>query len=288
MQKVFLNKKLLKLFLFVALITACQSKGEKQLPTPAEYDLNNPEVIRLSDQLNEISGIVYYPKDSSIFAIIDESGNLFKILLKEKPEYQHWKFGKSSDYEDLVLKDSIFYVMKSKGDIIAFKFAAPDSLLSEEFDHPAQGSNEFESLYYDSAINKLVLMCKDCEEDNKDKITVWRFDIEKKAFEKDSSVIDASSIVRAINKDDPKKLKVSAAALHPLTGELYIVSSISKALVITDRTGKTKSIYKLNPKTFKQPEGITFTPWGDMIISNEAAGEGLPNLLVFKYKKAGK
>jgi hypothetical protein len=36
---------------------------------------------------------------------------------------------------------------------------------------------------------------------------------------------------------------------------------------------------------FKQPEGITFTPKGDMIISNEAADRGVAEILLFKYNK---
>ena len=48
---------------------------------------------------------------------------------------------------------------------------------------------------------------------------------------------------------------------------------------------KIKEAYQLDPVVFKQPEGITFTPWGDMLISNEAADVGAPNILIFKYKK---
>jgi hypothetical protein len=42
----------------------------------------------------------------------------------------------------------------------------------------------------------------------------------------------------------------------------------------------------LAPKLFTQPEGITFTPWGDLIISDEAGDKyGKGNLLIFKPKK---
>jgi len=48
-----------------------------------------------------------------------------------------------------------------------------------------------------------------------------------------------------------------------------------------------KEVYKLDPKIFKQPEGITFTPTGDLLISNEAALTGAANILIYKRKKKG-
>lgn len=243
--------------------------------------------MKLSDRLNEISGLAYYPKDSSIFTIVDEAGVLYKLFRgEEKMVVQHWKFSKSGDYEDLVLKDSIFYVMKSKGDIVAFNFQSPDSISATEYDIPLTDQNEFESLYYDDSLKTLILICKDCEADDKTRSGTWAFDPVKRSFSQGPFVIDPAPIL-ARQKVQEKRFKPSAAALHPITGELYIISSINKVLVIADRFGKTRRVYPLDPKIYKQPEGITFTPLGDMFISNEAAGEGLPNLLYYKYKKAG-
>jgi uncharacterized protein YjiK len=276
------------LFIITVLTAACNnSKNKGKGPTPPEYDLNNPELMKLSDRLNEISGLAYYTKDSSIFTIVDEAGVLYKLFRGEgKMEVQHWKFSKSGDYEDIVLLDSVFYVMKSKGDIVAFSFQSPDSIPSTEYDIPLTDQNEFESLYYDDSLKKLVLLCKNCEADDKTRSGTWAFDPATRSFSQGPFVIDPSFIL-AQQKVEEKRFKPSAAALHPKTGELYIISSVNKVLVIADRMGKAKRIYPLDPKLYKQPEGIAFTPSGDMFISNEAAGEGLPNLLYYKYKNAG-
>lgn len=285
MQQHFLYPYRILLLALIAITSACGSSGPKAgNPSPPEYDLNNPEVTKLSDRLNEISGLAYYTKDSGIFAIIDEAGVLYKLLRKEKVEVQHWKFSKAADYEDLVLRDSIFYVIKSKGDIVAFKFHSPDSMQAEEFNIPIQGKNEFEILYYDDQLKKLVLICKDCDADEDTTVGSWFFDPETKQFSQGQLTLDATGILSELDGDE-KRFKPSAAAIHPVSGELYIISSINKALVIADRAGKVKKVYPLDPKTYKQPEGITFAPTGDMFISNEAAGEGLPNLLYYKYKK---
>ena len=54
---------------------------------------------------------------------------------------------------------------------------------------------------------------------------------------------------------------------------------------MTNTNGTLKQVYPLNAQLFKQPEGIAFTPSGDMLISNEAAGKGAANILYYKYSK---
>jgi len=44
-------------------------------------------------------------------------------------------------------------------------------------------------------------------------------------------------------------------------------------------------VYRIDGAIFKQPEGITFTPAGGMIISNEAAGVGVADILYFPCNK---
>ena len=43
--------------------------------------------------------------------------------------------------------------------------------------------------------------------------------------------------------------------------------------------------FKIDESIFKQPEGITFTPSGGMIVSNEAADTGVADILYFAYNK---
>jgi uncharacterized protein YjiK len=81
------------------------------------------------------------------------------------------------------------------------------------------------------------------------------------------------------------KLKPSAAAINPITGELYILSSIDHLIVITDIKGKFKELHQLDPVIYKQAEGIAFTPSGDMIISNESHQTGVATILVIKNNK---
>jgi len=290
MQVSFIARLFALLLIAGCIAVACSSdatQNRKAQFTDEGYDLNRPQVVKLPDKLNEISGLSFYPKDSSLFAIIDEAGVLFKIILKQddQPEVQHWRFSKHGDYEDLVLLDSTFYIMESKGNLVAVRFTNVNSVDVKEYSIPVEGKNEFEILYYDAAIKKLVLICKDCAADNKRKVSTWAFDPKSREYNEGPYTIDAAVIAAANESTAKQKFKPSAAAIHPVTGDLYIVSSVNKCLVISDTKGAVKKVYPLDADLYKQPEGIAFTPSGDMFISNEAADQGLPNILYFKYKK---
>lgn len=274
-------------FLILVGYQSCNSqKNTKPLPTPPQYDLNNPVVFDLPAGLAEISGIAYYPKDSSVFAIIDEEGLFFKIYLNGSGTIKKWNFGKGRDFEDVVMHDGNFYVLVSNGDIETLKFMG-DSIITSKSDLAGASKkvNEFETLYYDDSLG-LVLICKECEDDKKEAVTAWGFTPDSIAYNPSLFSIDVTKIAEA-SAEKKFRFKPSAAAIHPVTKELYIVSSVNKLLVIAGRNGDVKEVYPLDPKIYKQPEGITFTPWGDLLISNEAGESGNPNILIFKTKKKG-
>jgi hypothetical protein len=261
--------------------TSCKSPGEYK--SPEGYDLNHPVKVILGSELEEISGINYYPKDTGIFAISDATGSLFKIFPDRNTMVQKWKFGKPEDFEDLLLYDSIFYILASKGDIVAVKFVARNSLETTTFKFPHKKS-EFETLYFDSSLNKLILICKDCKEDKKNEVSTFSFDISTQTFSNGPFKIDAGKIASMLH-ENKIKFRSSGATVNPLTHELFILSSVNKAVVIADRNGVVKNIYDLDPSIYKQPEGIAFTPAGDLLISNESADEGAANILVIKFKR---
>lgn len=260
-----------------------ETKAKKVFSNTDMYDLTNPKVLKLPGELDEISGLAYYPKDTSVFAIIDEDAILFKIPLKDPRHLQTWIFGDKEDYEDLVLKENTFYVLVSKGDVKKLRFESGKLLVDEiQFPDGKKSKNEFESLIVDSISQKLQLICKNCLLDKKSRVTVYSVSDSTNAYDT-AHVIKLNSLEEKLGADK-FALRVSGSAVHPLTKDIYMVSSIEKLLVVYDSTYNLKSANFLDPEIYKQPEGITFTPEGDMIISNESAGKGPANLLLFKNK----
>lgn len=278
-------KNKLALLFFIALLFGCNSNPKTDRNTLPGYNLREPEVIRLNRSLVEISGINYYPKDSTVFAIIDEDGVFSKIYINKNAEVKKWNFGKKKDYEDLMLVDSTFYVLISNGDIETLNFT-DDSVVDNTIKYPGSDKkiNEFESLYFDKAKRNLVMVCKECKEDPKGELSVWTFNIDSLTYVPDAFTINVDDIAAKAGQQKVE-FKPSATAINPVTNEVYIISSIAKLLVVTDLKGAVLQVVKLDPDLFKQPEGLTFTPSGDMLISNEWAEEGPANILLFKRKK---
>lgn len=276
------------LFVNVFVMPSCNRAKTNSYPSPKEYNLNDPSILYLDDALFEISGICFYPKDSSVFAISDDNGYLFKIHLTKNFVTQRWHFDKSHDFEDVFYKDSLFYVLASNGNIHQLKFSLKGDTITTQttvFDSTRKKNNEFESLYYDPQKKYFIMVCKNCESDNRKEVSAWAYYPDNGEFVPSVFKIKTDEIAK---KTGEKKLKFrpSAVSINPLTGDLWILSSANEMLVIADRNGNCKEVYQLDPFIFTQPEGITFTPSGDLIISNEAGNKyNRASLLIFKLKK---
>jgi DNA-binding beta-propeller fold protein YncE len=245
------------------------------------YDLHHPsQVIKLPHSVNEISGITY--QDGYVFAIDDEHGTLYKIKLTKEPNIQHWTFGTDKDYEDVVLANQRFYILNSNGHIVEFDENFPvEKTRKEELKN--QGRNEYESLYYDPTVGKLIVLCKDCADDKKNQNTAYSYDPSSHSFDnKPLYVIDKNQIEKTFGKKIGR-FKPSAATVNPVTKEVYVLSSINK-LLVTMKDNKVQDAIELPADLFKQPEGITFSPSGGLLISNEAAQKGAATILIFDHK----
>ena len=112
------TRKLTFAIIFSCVLFCCNAR---RTPTPpadlSRYDLLHPNIMNLPEGLAEISGITYYAKDSSLFAIQDEGGILYKIPINKRDSIQKWIYDKKHDFEDVTLVDSVFYVLISNGDI---------------------------------------------------------------------------------------------------------------------------------------------------------------------------
>ncbi|WP_373564831.1 SdiA-regulated domain-containing protein [Sphingobacterium sp. E70] len=67
------------------------------------------------------------------------------------------------------------------------------------------------------------------------------------------------------------------------SNEWYILSSIDKALVVTDENFHVKSITALDPKLFPQPEGINFDSKFNLYIISEAGDQDKG--IIYKFEK---
>jgi uncharacterized protein YjiK len=249
------------------------------------YNFSKPDdKMELGKHLHEISGMSWVRDKNLIQAENDEKGDIFLVDFKNKVDnFQKTKFGGKDDYEDIVHIDTADYLLVSSGIIV--QVVIKDSVVTSTTDYKLdiKGNNEFETLYSDAADHSLIMLCKQCAHEKDEIRSAYRFDLKTHQFSADPIYNIDIGVIRQMLKDDKAEFKPSAAAIHPITGQLFVVASVGKLLVITDKKGKVEQVFHLDPDLFNQPEGMTFASNGDLYISNEG-GEGVATILKFVYK----
>lgn len=253
---------------------------------PSAYDLNDFTEVVLPDRMEEVSGLEWVG-DNLLLAIEDESSIIYSLSPETGKILDQQKFAKNADIEDIAWANDRAWVLQSNGTLYEVTSPFTEEVESEKYTFPIKKKRDLEAMVVSEDGAYIYTFCKTCEWEKETKeSSIFRFDIGAKAYEEISlKTLTASEIKTVLKLKEKTNLKMepAAVALHPIQNKYYILSSTGKWLLITDTAFNYKEIYELNPKIFRQPEGITFDPKGNMYVSNEARGRK-PNLLIFKYK----
>ena len=223
--------------------------------------------VVLQGELNEISGIAFHPTSRSFIAINDEQGTLF--FLDDNFRIKSTiPFGKAGDYEDIAIRHDSIFVLKSNGDIALITLHNNEAL-STIYKYTGDKA-EFETLYLEPRQDKLLLITKKSAADKERKGNgIYAFDRIAGTFQH-----TGKSLQWAATKAQAgvKTLNPSAAAIQPVSGNLFVLASIQKLLAVYDSNGTLLHTYPLDVKLLHQPEGIAFDEQGNLYITSEAAG----------------
>lgn len=267
---------------------SCAQNKKDKIASPAGYNLSSPEKHNMPEALLEISGFAFSNGNpSKIYAQQDEEGKVFTLSLGSK-KYQHTKFAKDGDFEDIAIAWGKVIVLKSNGDLFSFPLDETTNEHAEKVTHTKSvlPKGEYEGMYADAKQNKLYVICKECGIDKNTKQTSgFILSPQPGAFFKLTGTfkIDVSNVSKLSGRKKGT-FHPSALAKHPLTGEWYLLSAINKTLVIADGQWNIKDLYPLSVNEFNQPEGIAFDQNANLYISNEGSDTQYGNILKFNYK----
>jgi uncharacterized protein YjiK len=269
-------KNLLILIFGMLFLFACEPKKQKQdentgtkfPPIPIPYHLEMAgERYDLPKKLKEISGLSYY-KNNQLACVNDEDGKVFIYDLVKKEIVEKIPFGKDGDYEGIEVVGNEVFILKSNGKINSFKIG---EAYERTIDCTDPDVIEYEGLGYDSKNKRLLLAAKERVKDKDDKKMIYAYDFDRKVLFKNIAIPQEQITDEANGKD----FRPSGIAVNPLTGQYFILASDGKKLLVLSENGQKEALISLDPKVFKQPEGICFSPDGTLFIASEGKdGDG--------------
>lgn len=279
-------KRFTYLLLAVAVLSGCKPK-KRVIKSPPHYNFAEVQSIKLDLKLKEISGLAWDADRDEFLAHYDESGHLFVLDKATNVITADYQFGGKGDYEDVAIYNGVPYVLRSDGMITKIIRDSAGVRGVEAGKLNITGTNDFETMYADTARKALIIVCKNCGMDDKTKVSAFAFYPDSIGFASDPVFqIDAAKIKQLATEAGHKKtskFQPSAAGIHPILNKLFIISSASSQLVICDLNGNPESVSELGENLFPQPEGLTFKRNGDMYISNEGV-TSRSTILRFVYK----
>lgn len=230
------------------------------------------EKWKLPEILVEISALDYLDAQR-VAAVQDEDGIIFIFNLASSKLEREIKFAESGDYEGLALLNDDAYILRSDGLIYLVKdFLNPMPKVEVYKTNLMEIKKiDLEGLCINKTGNGLIIAAKSNAKQSKDYKIIQELQFRK------GGLIETSRF--HLSMDDPifdnlevkqaHKFSPSAIKVHPITGEWYLLDGKNPKLLIAGEKGNPKRLVHLDPKEFPQPEGLTFSPQGDLYVSSE-------------------
>lgn len=291
--------------LLVAFSISCGSPENKPVKNADKamktLEPKGGKLYALPKELLEISGISFVT-DSILVGIQDEEGILYFYDLTKEEITNKYEFWKGKDYEDLAVVGNDLWIVNSSGALYELKNFKNGPSKPNVYKTVLKEENNIEGLAYDKKNNRLLLAVKDISLDgNEDQKGIYEFSLKTKTlnqkdvysiklseiekfFEGDKVEELSKKILKAIgNQNLNKVFRTSALGFHPITGELYVLSSLNNIIAVLNNQGSITKILELDGKEFIQPEGLAFTSDGRLFISNEGKGKQA-NIIELQYE----
>ncbi|WP_066404357.1 SdiA-regulated domain-containing protein [Flavisolibacter tropicus] len=242
--------------------TADQNQRTKANPTLAVAQKWN-----MPAKLKEISGIAYV--DAARFACVeDEEGKIYIYNTQSQSIEKEIPFAAVGDYEGIAIAGNTAYVLRADGRLYEVANYNNKPTVVEHQTH-LTAKQDVEGLCYDQKNNRLLLAIKGNEPNTSEYKGIYAFDLANKKL--NETPVLKIDLTHEIWKDIKSKQKIEPSDLdiHPLTGDIYITDGAKPKLLIMDAEGKKKNLLSLDETQFPQPEGVAFTPEGELMISSE-------------------
>ncbi len=264
------------------------------------YVFSEPDdSFTLDKELEEISGLTMM-ENGLLGATQDENGILYLLDPGSGDIVETREFGKDGDYEGVELGGGRLYILRSDGRIYVFDSWDEDELSGETHDLDLPRGCDAEGIAYQASFDRILISCKERGGKGLDRMkAIFAYDPSAQALSADPVyILDVAAFEASIDEHpineavtsimsdrlDLSGFKPSGLAIHPQTGDVFIISSVTKVIIRMDESGEVTALWELPAKLFDQPEGIAFNADGDLFISSEAGDRKNARLSRFRQR----
>lgn len=257
------------------------------------YDFLEPDkVFDLPELLREVSGIAK-AGDGRLYLVQDELGAVFEFDTAKEEVTGMSRFADVGDFEDVATDGQNVYVLRSDGVVFSFE-PGNHGILPEQAMIPVQ-STDIEGLFYDVSKNRLLLASKNEPVNDSDDLRLvyslkpddlYNPEVLLRISMSEINQMLVDNFPQLARLDKTFEFNPSAIAVHPLTGEIYVLSASDRLLAIYHNL-QLKSVFPLPAEMYYKPEGLAFTPGGDLYIASEGIKNGWLGGQIFLLRSSG-
>ncbi len=230
----------------------------------------------MPEALREISALTVLD-DGRLGTVQDEDGDLYILSAETGRVEAVVPFGPPGDYEGIELVGDRLFVLRADGAVLELDgWTGAEARTTVHETGLGADACDAEGLGTDG--NRLLIACKEDDGDGLNRVYAFALNVMALVPEP-VFVLDPNAV------PGDKKLRLSALAVHPVTGYTVVLSSNRESLVALDASGAVAEVWDLRPAAFEQPEGLAFLPNGDALVSSEG-DDGPAVILRFAYLPA--
>ncbi|MES2704377.1 MAG: SdiA-regulated domain-containing protein [Bacteroidota bacterium] len=231
------------------------------------------EKWEMPPELTEISANVFIDADR-VACIQDNDAIIYLYNLRSKKVERNISFGAAGDYEGLAIVNTTYYVLRADGELFEVKLSASGEPMVKQYNLPLEIENDTEPMFYDKAKDRLLIGVKEKDPSGGPGKGIYSFDLKTKKMTLDpvfmlTGANNNSNAERSGKKKGKGSIKPSEIAISPKTGDIYVLNGPKSQFIIADPSGKIKTTIQLDEAIFPQPEGMCFSPSGELYISSE-------------------
>lgn len=245
------------------------------LPINADDVVKITRSWKLPEILKNISAIDYTPL-GRMACLQDEVGSIFIFNLDSGKVEKEIPFGPPGDYEGLVLVKHDAYVACADGRILAVMNYNSDKPEVVEYGTHLTVNENVNGLCYDKKNERLLVTIKGTEDANQLYKGIYSFSLPDKRMSVIPVIkIDLKDPVfdKLQTKNVQTVFQPSDLDISPATGLLYIIDGTRVQLLRIKLMETIRDLTELDKEKIIQPEGITFTPSGELFIASKGIRE---------------